>query len=313
MKTKAGVPEWLALVFLTLVWGSSFILVKKGLESFSGMEVGALRIVITFVVLLPFVITRISTVPVSSFRFFFITGVIGSGIPPFLFGVAQMHIDSSLAGVLNSLTPLFTLIVGVLFFSIKAKWVNVAGIFLALAGVAGLLTAAHNPQLGNGVLYGLLVVAATILYGINMNIIKKRLAGFDPLTTTALMFAGLGIPAALYLFTNNGFVGKFATDPNTWASFGFVAILAVMGSAVSMVVHNWLIKRTSALFASTVTYIMPVVSIFWGVLDGEQFLPSFLVWIVLILAGVYLSNRVNNHRRLPKPDSEGCGPMEDKS
>jgi len=293
MRTKPSVPDWLALVFLTLIWGSSFILVKKGLESFSGMQVGALRIVITFTVLLPFAIMRIRSVPVSSLKLFFLTGIIGSGIPPFLFGIAQMHIDSSLAGVLNSLTPLFTLCVGVLFFSIKTNLVNITGVILAMVGVAGLLTAAHNPQLGNGALYGLLVVGATVLYGINLNTIKKYLSGYDPLTTTSLMFAGLGLPAALYLFMDSEFAVTFSTDPHAWASFGFVAILAIMGSAVSMVVHNWLIKRTSALFASTVTYIMPVVSIFWGILDGEVFMASFVVWIVLILSGVYLSGRVN--------------------
>jgi len=293
MGVKIGFREWSALVFLMLVWGSSFILVKKGLESFSGMELGALRIVITFVILLPFAVTRIRTVPASSLRFFFITGLLGSGIPPFLFGVAQMHIDSFLAGVLNALTPLFTLIAGVMFFSAKATWLNVAGVLLALAGAAGLLVAVSNPQLANGTIYGLLVVVATMLYALNMNIIKKRLGGFDPLTITSLMFAGIGIPATIYLFAGTGFTQTMMTAPDAWVSFGFVAVLSVFGSAISMVVHNWLIHRTSALFASTVTYMMPIVSIFWGIADGEVFLIGYLVWIALILGGVYLTNGTN--------------------
>lgn len=289
---KIGAKEWSALVFLMLVWGSSFILVKRGLESFSGMELGALRIVITFAILLPFAITRIRKVPMASLKFFAITGLIGSGIPPFLFGIAQMHIDSFMAGVLNALTPLFTLVIGVAFFRAKATMLNVVGVLLALAGAAGLLMSVHNPQLGNGILYGLLVVVATVMYALNMNIIKKHLAAFDPLTITSLMFASIGIPATIYLFAQSGFVTTMQSNPQAWISFGYVAILAIFGSAISMVVHNWLIHRTSALFASTVTYMMPIVSIAWGIADGEVFLLGYLLWIALILLGVYLTNRV---------------------
>jgi len=289
---KIGAKEWAALVFLMLVWGSSFILVKRGLESFSGMELGALRIVITFAILLPFAITRIRKVPMASLKFFAITGLIGSGIPPFLFGIAQMHIDSFLAGVLNALTPLFTLVIGVAFFRAKASILNVVGVLLALAGAAGLLMSVHNPQLGNGILYGLLVVVATVMYALNMNIIKKHLASFDPLTITSLMFASIGIPATIYLFAQSGFVATMQSNPQAWISFGYVAILAIFGSAISMVVHNWLIHRTSALFASTVTYMMPIVSIAWGIADGELFLLGYFLWIALILLGVYLTNKV---------------------
>ncbi|HAJ98909.1 MAG TPA: EamA family transporter [Bacteroidales bacterium] len=292
MGMKIGAKEWAALVFLMLVWGSSFILVKRGLESFSGMELGALRIVITFAILLPFAITRIRKVPMASLKFFAITGLIGSGIPPFLFGIAQMHIDSFLAGVLNALTPLFTLVIGVAFFRAKASILNVVGVLLALAGAAGLLMSVHNPQLGNGILYGLLVVVATVMYALNMNIIKKHLASFDPLTITSLMFASIGIPATIYLFAQSGFVATMQSNPQAWISFGYVAILAIFGSAISMVVHNWLIHRTSALFASTVTYMMPIVSIAWGIADGELFLLGYFLWIALILLGVYLTNKV---------------------
>jgi len=194
--------------------------------------------------------------------------------------------------VLNALTPLFTLVIGVAFFRAKATMLNVVGVLLALAGAAGLLMSVHNPQLGNGILYGLLVVVATVMYALNMNIIKKHLAAFDPLTITSLMFASIGIPATIYLFAQSGFVTTMQSNPQAWISFGYVAILAIFGSAISMVVHNWLIHRTSALFASTVTYMMPIVSIAWGIADGEVFLLGYLLWIALILLGVYLTNRV---------------------
>ncbi len=290
-ETKPGLSEWMALVLLMLIWGSSFILIKKGLVSFSSMELGALRISISFAVLVPFVFKRIKKVPLHKLKYFALAGVVGNGIPPFLFAIAQTRIDSYLAGVLNSLTPLFTLLAGVLFFGTKTRWLNVLGVIVGLVGAVGLLTAVHDPRLGNGALYGLIVVAATIFYAFNMNIIKKFLVGFDALTITSVVFTIIGIPAVIYLFAGTGFVETMAAGPKSWESLGYIAILAVFGTAKSMVVHNWLIRRTSALFASTVTYMMPIVSIFWGFIDGEAFLVIYLLWIALILAGVYMANR----------------------
>ncbi len=303
-ESKPGLQEWMALVLLMLIWGSSFILIKRGLVSFSGMELGALRISISFVVLVPFVFRRIRKVPVSKLKYFALAGVVGNGIPPFLFAIAQTRIDSYLAGVLNSLTPLFTLLIGVLFFSIRTRWVNVLGVFVGLAGAIGLLTAVHNPQNGNGVVYGLLIVLATIMYALNMNIVKRHLAGFDALTITSVVFTFIGIPAVIFLFGGTGFVQTMAIGKQSWESFAYIAILAVLGSAISMVVHNWLIRRTSALFASTVTYMMPIVSIFWGVIDGEAFLSLFLIWIAIILTGVYMANSSSGHLKMLNPQAK---------
>lgn len=283
--------DWLALSLLVMIWGSSFILIKKGLISFNAMEVGALRITISFLVLLPFAVKRLGRVPRSKWPYFIVAGLLGSGFPPFLFAIAQTVIDSYMAGVLNSLTPLFTLLAGLLFFGTKTRWLNVLGVFVGLAGAIGLLTAVNDPRIGNGILYGLFAVAGAICYAFNMNIVKRYLGGFDALTITSVVFVFIGIPAMIYLLTGTGFIHKVSTQPESWISLGYIAILAVVGTALSLVVHNWLIRRTSALFASSVTYLMPVVSIGWGILDGESFLLFYLLWIILILVGVYLANR----------------------
>jgi len=288
---KPVFADWLALLALTLVWGSSFILIKKALVSFTSLEVGALRISISFLVLLPFAVKRLKRVPHNTLAWFILVGILGSGIPPFLFAKAQTVIDSYLAGVLNSLTPLFTLAAGLLFFGLRTRWMNVMGVVIGLVGAIGLLTKVHDPELGNGIWYGLLVVAATMCYAFNMNIIKKHLSGFDAITIASVAFVFIGVPACIFLFSGTGFLPKVTTDPQSWVSLGYVAILAVVGTAMSIVLHNWLIKRTSALFASTVTYTMPIVSIFWGTADGESFLLVYLFWIAAILLGVYLANR----------------------
>ena len=287
---KPGLKEWLALVVLMLVWGSSFILIKRGLVSFSSFELGALRISISFSVLFPFAIRRIRNIPVPRLKYFIMAGIIGNGIPPFLFAKAQTVIDSYLAGVLNSLTPLFTLLAGLLFFGTRTRWVNVVGVVLGLLGAVGLLTFVHDPEIGQGVWYGMLVVIAAICYAVNMNIIKTYLSEHDALTITSVVFLVIGPPAMLILFGATDFFSTMAHHPQSWQSLGYIALLAIVGTAASMVLHNWLIKRTSALFASTVTYLMPVVSIIWGIVDGEIFLWVYMLWIAMILGGVYLAN-----------------------
>ena len=282
--------HWLALSLLVVVWGSSFILIKRGLVSFSSMEVGALRIAISFIVLSPFVVKHLKKVPRRKLGYFVLVGAIGNGLPPFLFAKAQTVIDSYMAGVLNSLTPLFTLLVGVMFFGIRTRWLNVIGVIIGLGGAIGLLSASNGAQLNN-IWYGLFAMAAAVCYAVNMNLIKQYLSAFDALTITSVVFMFIGIPSLIYLFAGTGFVNKFATDPKAWENLGYIAILAVLGTAVAMIIHNWLIKQTSALFTSTVTYLMPLVSIGWGVIDGESFIVAYLLWISLILLGVYMANK----------------------
>jgi drug/metabolite transporter (DMT)-like permease len=292
--------DWLALILLMLVWGSSFILIKKSLLSFSSWEVGLLRISISFLALLPFVIRSVRKIPKNKLVFFLIAGLIGNGLPPFLFAKAQTVIDSYMAGVLNSLTPLFTLGAGILFFGTRTRWLNVTGVIIGLAGAVGLLSAVNDPLTNNNLWYGLYAVGGAICYAFNMNIIKRFLYGFDALTITSVVFTFVGVPALLLLLTTTGFIHTMQIDPLAWRSLGYLAILAVFGTALAMIIHNWLIRRTSALFAASVTYMMPVVSIMWGIADGESFLLYYLLWITLILTGVYLANRTS--RKKPVPD-----------
>ncbi len=282
--------HWLALVLLVLVWGSSFILIKRGLAVFSSLEVGAMRIAISFLVLSPLLVKHLRKVPRNKLKFFILAGIIGNGLPPFLFAFAQSVIDSYMAGVLNALTPLFTLLVGILFFGIRSRWLNVVGVLVGLAGAIGLLSVARGGELSS-VWYGLLAVAAALCYAINMNLIKRYLSGFSALTITSVVFLFIGIPSVAYLLLGSQMVHSLASEPGAWAAFGYITILAIIGTALAMVIHNWLIKQTSALFTSTVTYLMPVVSILWGMADGEAFLLPYLIWIALILAGVYLSGK----------------------
>ncbi len=301
---KPQLPDWLALLGLMFIWGSSFILIKRGLVSFSNDQVGALRVSISFLALLPFGIMHLRKLRLRNFYLFLFAGLTGNALPAFLFAKAQTQLDSFMAGILNSLTPLFTLILGVWLFGRKTIWLNVVGVILGLLGAAGLLYAAGGGSFDLTLIPALYVILATICYAANMNLVKNYLSQYHPVAIASLAFIFIGIPAILYLTLSTDFFYRMAHDPRSWESLAFITLLSVFGTALAIMIHFWLIRRTSALFASSVTYLMPIVSIFWGIIDGEPFLPVFVLWIAVILVGVYLANRPPERlkkllRRLP--------------
>jgi drug/metabolite transporter (DMT)-like permease len=290
-ENKPALLDWLVLVALMLTWGSSFILIKKGLVAFDSLQVGALRVSISFLVLLPFTIKRIRRIKKRNIHLFIIAGLLGNGIPAFLFARAQTGMDSYMAGILNSLTPLFTLIAGVFFFGRKTRWVNVAGVIIGLIGAFGLLSVAGEGDFTINIRPASLVIIATICYAFQMNFIKNYLTGYDPVTIASVAFIFIGVPSLTFLLSQTDFIHRMATMTGSWEGLGYVAILAVFGTSIAIIANFWLIKRTSALFSSSVTYLMPIVSTMWGVVDGESFLIGYAIWIVVILMGVFMANR----------------------
>jgi drug/metabolite transporter (DMT)-like permease len=282
--------SWGTLFILAVVWGSSFILIKRGLEYFSSLEIGALRIIITFLVLLPFAIKRFRKLKKRDWIVVGIVGLIGSGFPPFLFAEAQTGIDSYLAGILNSLTPLFTLLISTLFFRFKSRWFNRLGILIGLAGATGLLISTGGTSFEFHLFYAGLVVIATICYATNVNLVKYLLVDLDAISITVFSFFIIGIPALIFLLFFTDFIPNVIHTPGIMKGFGYIAILAVVGTAGALILFNKLIKIASPLFASSVTYLIPVVAILWGIVDNERFEFVYLLWILIVLGGVFLVN-----------------------
>lgn len=282
--------DWLLLFFLALIWGSSFILMKKGLESFRPDQVATLRIVITAIVLLPFAWMRRKEASPAKLGTIVLQGMFGNFIPAFLFPAAQAHIDSSVAGILNALSPVWVFVVGIFFFQSKYNWIKLIGIAFAFSGV--ILLMLYQPKHGTttNANFAWLIVAATLCYGISANMIKKYLHDVQPITITALSFAVMIIPALVYLFST-GFIQTMHEQPEALASIGYITILATMGSAVASVMFNKIIHRTSALFAASVTYLIPIVALGWGFLASEQIGVIDLFGMLMIFAGVYLVSR----------------------
>jgi drug/metabolite transporter (DMT)-like permease len=281
----------LLLLVLALIWGTSFILMKKGLVVFSSGEVAALRVTVAGIILLPLAIVKWKETGSVHVPKLFFSGLMGVFIPAFLFTAAQQHIDSSVAGILNTVSPLWTMIMGAVVYRLTFSRASVIGILIGFGGTLLLMVSRSGAQITGFNLYGLLIVLACAFYGLNLNYIKFNIVDLRSLTITSISVVLVLPLGALYLFGFTDFTEKLVTVPGAWKAFGFVALLALMSTAVAVSVFNKLVKMTTPLFASTVTYIMPIVSVGWGVLDGEQLIVGHFIGMAAILGGVYLANR----------------------
>ncbi|MFA5781146.1 MAG: EamA family transporter [Bacteroidales bacterium] len=290
-KTDKVAIQWIIMIALAIVWGSSYILMKRGLEFFPAMQVGALRITISFLFLLPFALWRIKRVKKENLKYLVIVGFLGSGIPAFLFAEAQTGLDSQIAGIINSVAPLFVLIFGTLFFNVRVKWYNVAGVFIGLSGAIGLLSACGNKSFDSNLGFGIYIIIATMLYSININVIKKYLKETDSLTITAISFIFIGVPSIIYLMSGTDFITRLSETPGAMKGMGYLSLLAILGTALAGILYNYLIKISSVLFSASVTYIIPIVAIMWGTNDGEHFYLGYIIWIALIFSGIFLVNK----------------------
>jgi len=279
------------LIILALIWGTSFILMKRGLVVFSPDEVGALRVTSACLVLLPFAFSRLKELPKEQYWKPFASGMMAIFIPAFLFAIAQTRMESSVAGVMNSLTPIFTLIIGIILFGQKFKPLAAVGFLLGLAGTVLLIMARSGGQLGGVNYYAFLIVIACIFYGCNANFLKFKLAGLGSMTITSLALLFIGPLAIIYLFGFTDFVTKLTEVPGAWKACAYVVLLGIMSTSVATLLFTRLIKISSPIFASSVTYIIPIVAVMWGVIDGEHLYVGHYVGMATIVGGVYLANR----------------------
>lgn len=283
--------KWVLLAVLALIWGSSFILMKRGLfhegrPVLSPFQLASARLAIAWLALSPLLLRHWASLrphwlPLLG------SGVLGNGLPAYLFATAQSRISSSLSGMLNSLTPLFALLIGAFFFRQQVRGIHLAGVLLGMAGAVGLIALGSADGLPAWSMHAFLPVVATVCYGASANIVKHKLYMLPAAATSALALTFVG-PAAVVLCFVSGLPATLAAHPHGWSALGHVALLATLSSALALVLWNVLLKRTTALWASSVTYLMPVVAIGWGVLDGEELGAGQLAMIALVLGGVYL-------------------------
>nr|WP_314836458.1 EamA family transporter [uncultured Flavobacterium sp.] len=279
--------KWVYLVVLSLVWGSSFILIKKGLIGLTAFQLGSLRIIFAAIFLLLIGFKSLAKIPRRQWKYIALTSMFGTFVPAYLFAIAQTQIDSSVSSILNSLTPLNTLILGTLAFGLQFRRNQIFGVLIGLIGSALLILngAIHHPE--QNYYYAILVLIASICYATNVNLIKKYLSDLTPVSITTGNFLVLLFPATIILFFSDFFeVVQLATVQK---SVLFIMILGVVGTGIANILFFKLIQMSSPVFATSVTYLIPVVAFFWGLLDHEMLTPVQFIGAFIILVGVYLS------------------------
>lgn len=264
---------------------------KEGLKAFSPNQVASLRMLSAGMVLLPFAFKALKQIPREKMGLVIFSGILGNFIPAFLFCIAETEIDSSLAGILNSLTPMFTIIVGVLFFKVQTSFIKIIGIIIGFIGLSFLLAAGKDVSLHN-LSYASLVLLATLFYGINVNLVGRYMQNLGSLNIASIAFAFLIIPSLLVLFFTGYFSNNFS-DPLVLKSLLASSLLGIVGTSIATVLFYFLVKRAGILFGSLVTYGIPVVAVIWGLLDGEKLNFIQVLCLALILLGVYIVNRGN--------------------
>ena len=288
--------NWILFLVLAITWGSSFILMKYGLMSFSYSQIGLLRIALAFWFMVPIGITRFSRLRKKDILPLLAVGLFGNAIPYMLFPLAVTELPSGLVGILNSLVPLFTLIIGLIWFRFKVGLPALVGILLGFGGAIYLLTPGID-MAGANMTYGIYPILATVCYGLSINIISSRLQHLDSISITLLSLLFVGLPATFVVLAGD-FLSIMKNDPQAMTSLGYVAILGIVGTSLAVIMFNQLIKKAGSLFSASVTYAIPVVALIWGVVDGEELGMRHVSGMLAIILGVYIINMRQRLRKL---------------
>ena len=279
--------KWVFLIILALIWGSSFILIKRGLVGLLPMQLGSLRIIFAAIFLLLIGFKSLIKIPKKQWKYIAITAFLGTFIPSFLFAFAQTQIDSSVSAILNSLTPLNTMLLGVLGFGLSFRRPQFFGLVIGLIGTFLLLIngAIYHPE--QNYYYAILIIIASVCYATNVNLIKKYLSDLSPLSITTGNFLVLFLPALFVLFFS-GFFDVLSVKSVQHSAL-FILILGVIGTGIANIIFFKIIQISSPVFATSVTYLIPIVAFSWGLIDGEILTPVQFLGAFIILVGVYLS------------------------
>lgn len=282
--------NWLLFILLSFIWGSSFILMKEGMVGLTAFQVASIRIISAGIVLLPVALMSIKLIPKKLMFIVFMSGALGSLVPAYLFCIAEQQVDSALAGVLNSLTPIFVIIAGAMFFNSRIAANKVIGILIALFGSVLLFLFQPNFSSNSNVIHISYIILATALYGYNVNMVHKHLKHIPSIRIAAVAMLLNSIPAFVVLFFT-GYFNQDLFDKTILISTGYSAVLGIFGTAAATILFYMLLKRAGSIFASMVTYGIPIVAIFWGIIYGEEVGWKQVLGMAVILAGVFVANK----------------------
>ncbi|WP_339664162.1 DMT family transporter [Maribacter arcticus] len=282
--------KWGYLIILSMIWGSSFILIKKSLLGFTPIQVGGLRILFASLLLFLIGFKSLKTLEKADWKWVVVAGLCSSFFPPFFFALAQTEISSGITSILNSVAPLFTTLVGIALFGLALKGRQILGVFIGLLGTVVLIAAGMENNINQNYWYSFFIIFSALGYAFNINIIKKHLSHLSPLAVTTASF-GVAFFPALILLIYSGVFSHFVDSAAMQQAVWYLLALALLGTALANILFNKLIKLSSPVFAASVTYLIPLVAVLWGFLDGERISMVQLLGGLIILFGVWLVNR----------------------
>ena len=290
--------KWGTLVILSLIWGSSYILIKKGLTGLTPIQLGSLRVIVTTIIIAPIGYQKIKHIPRQKMKWVALSAFVGSFFPAYLFAFAETEISSSITAVMVSLTPLFTLLISVFVFGEELLKKQVFGVLIGFTGIVVLI---NNELLSSSfnVLYVMFIVLAAFCYAINANVLKYKLSNIPALGIVFMSFLFMFIPAFIILCFSDFPFSDFTSDPLIIESIIYIVILALFGTAIAKVLYIKLLAISTPVFSVSTTYLMPVVAIFWGLLDGEEFKLTQFTGTAIILLGVYLVTKKKASKKMP--------------
>ena len=290
--------KWGTLVILSLIWGSSYILIKKGLTGLTPIQLGSLRVIVTTIIIAPIGYQKIKHIPKQKMKWVALSAFVGSFFPAYLFAFAETEISSSITAVMVSLTPLFTLLISVFVFGEELLKKQVFGV---LIGFTGIIVLINNELFSSSfnILYIMFIVLAAFCYAVNANVLKYKLSNIPALGIVFMSFLFMFIPAFIILCFSDFPFSDFTSDPLIIESIIYIIILALFGTAIAKVLYIKLLAISTPVFSVSTTYLMPVVAIFWGLLDGEEFKLTQFTGTAIILLGVYLVTKKKASKKMP--------------
>ena len=282
-----AIRKWGTLIILSIIWGSSYILIKKGLTGLTPIQLGSLRVIVTTILIAPIGYQKIKKIPKEKLKWVAFSAFVGSFLPAYLFAFAETEISSSVTAVMVSLTPLFTLLISVIIFGEELLRKQVLGV---IVGFLGIIVLINNELLESSfsLLYVMFVIIAAFCYAVNANVLKYKLPNIPALGIVFMSFLFMFIPAFIILFFSDFPFADFASNPLIIESIIYIIILALFGTAIAKVLYIKLLAISTPVFSVSTTYLMPIIAIFWGLLDGESFQPIQFIGTLIILMGVYL-------------------------
>jgi drug/metabolite transporter (DMT)-like permease len=292
VSSRNGARAWIVLILLSIIWGSSFILMKEGLKGFTPLELALIRMSVAALCFLPFALRHLRDLRMKEIAMLFVVGLTGNALPAFLYAKSETVLPSAVVGVLTSMVPIFALILAWLFFRQRFPLANIVGIVVGIVG-AGLLAMAGSPEAdrSTNLAYAGLVLIATLSYGTNVNLVKGFFATRNSVLVTSVALTTVGIPSLIFLLAGTNFVDTLRTNPAAPAALGYITILGAFGTALSVLLFNQLLQAGTIIFATSVTYTIPIVAVLWGIVLHEQFTTIHAIGFAVILAGVWLANR----------------------